>query len=311
MPTTAGVNYFPQPGGSGSGSPFGYYGNNQMQQQSVPSAGNPYGNLPNFNASTTPQNLPGQATQQNLSTAPDLSSLTNLVNQLNLQGQTAANAGRIPGDPALEQQSSQNIASLLGGNIPQDVVTQIQQQAAERGVATGSPGSDNSNSALLRSLGLTSLDLQGLGQQQLSAADARNPVAPIFDPSKMFLTPAQLGELNNQGAFLGLDWYKALTGQGGLGGGSRGGNQNFGGAGIPSSGDTGTSTGSSNWWDSITGGTPGPVNPPPTVPVTGFGPLGPGIFTGDLPDTGGLQFDPTQSSLPPDLYGDGTFSAYG
>ena len=215
--------------------------------------------------------LPGQATQQNLSTAPDLTSLTNLVNQLNLQGQQTANLGRIPGEAGLEAQSSGNIASLLGGNIPQDVVTQLQQQAAERGVAMGSPGSDASNSALLRSLGLTSLDLQGLGQQQFSAATARNPVAPIFDPSKMFLTPAQLGELQTQNAFLGLDWYKALTGQGGIGGGSRGGNQNFGGAPIPGGmGNTGDQTGS-NWFSNLMGGTPSSSSVTPgSISVPGY-----------------------------------------
>lgn len=172
--------------------------------------------LPSSNPAT---NVTGQAQGNNLASAPDLSSLTNLVNQLNLQAQQTANAGRIPNDPALEAQSSSNIGSLLGGNIPQDVVTQLAQQAAERGVSIGSPGSDNANSSLLRSLGLTSLDLQQLGQQNLTAAVGRNPVAPLFDPTSQLINPYQQGTLNNEANKLALAWASLLNqGRGGYGG---------------------------------------------------------------------------------------------
>lgn len=221
--------------------------------------------LPNTNTSSS---LTADAAKQNLAAAPDLTSLTDLVNTLNRNAQTSANAARIPNNPALEQASSANIANLLGGVIPQDVRNNLYQSAAERGVAMGSPGSDNANAALLRSLGLTSLDLQQLGQQNLTAADARNPAAPIFNPGSQLITPAQLGQLNNAAGFLGLDWYKALhTNVGGYGGGQGGGrgagyspdptNQYSGGAsgygGIGGQGNQqgAGGVGGNTWWNSL------------------------------------------------------------
>lgn len=212
--------------------------------------------LPTAQNTSTSTSLTGDAAKQNLAAAPDLTSLTDLINTLNRNAQTSANAARIPNNPALEQASSGNIANLLAGQIPADVINNLSQTAAERGVAMGSPGSDNSNAGLLRALGLTSLDLQQLGQQNLSAADARNPGAPIFNPGSMLLTPGQLGQLNNAAGFLGLDWYKALhPNLGGGGGGRNPYNPN------PESGGGGV--GNPNWWQNLMGGTPSPQAPPP------------------------------------------------
>jgi hypothetical protein len=71
-------------------------------------------------------------------------------------------------------------------------------------------------------LGLTSLDLQQRGQQNLSAADARNPAAPLFNPESQLLTPYQSGILTNEQNRINLDWLRALT-QPTLGGGRGGG----------------------------------------------------------------------------------------
>lgn len=176
---------------------------------------------------------------------PDLASLSDLINSINRNAQQASNAGRIPGGAGLEQQSSNNISSELSGQLPNDVIRQLTQSAAERGIATGAPGSDNANSSLLQALGLNSLQLQQQGQQNLTAADARNPGAPIFDPTSMLLTPYQAGQLNNQNALLGLDWYKALhpgySGGGGGGGGARSAPMEP--ASQPSSNDS--------WWNSL------------------------------------------------------------
>lgn len=170
-------------------------------------------------------NVTGQSVSNNLASAPDIASLTNLINQLNINAQQQANQNRIPGAQGLEEQSSGNIGSLLAGTIPQDVITQLAQRSAERGVQMGIPGSDNVNSSLLRSLGLTSLDLQQLGQQNLSAAYARNPVAKLFDPTSQLITPYQQGALNNEANKLALDWYALLHPQYGGGRGGGGGQQ--------------------------------------------------------------------------------------
>ena len=71
---------------------------------------------------------------------------------------------------------TENITQQLKGQLPQDVINQIGQQAAERGVSSGSPGSPNANSAYLRALGLNSLQMQQQGNQNLSGAIADTPV---------------------------------------------------------------------------------------------------------------------------------------
>lgn len=97
----------------------------------------------------------------------------------------------IPDYTGMAAQSSQNIGAELRGELPQDVLDQIYRSAAERGIATGAPGSANEQAALLRSVGLTSLDLTGRGEQQLSGAVARSPIAQPFDISRLFVTPEQ------------------------------------------------------------------------------------------------------------------------
>lgn len=126
----------------------------------------------------------------------DVAGLTRDINAINREGQTAANLARIPGAQGLEQQSSDMIGQELSGQLPSDVLGQIRQQAAERGIMTGSPDSPNATAAYLRALGLNSLEMQQQGQQNLTSAYARNPSAPLFDPTSQLLTPYQAGNLN-------------------------------------------------------------------------------------------------------------------
>ena len=149
------------------------------------------GGVSNFN----PYGSASQAQAFNLAGGENLSALSDTINAITRNAQTQANQARIPGAANLEAQSSANIGSELEGQLPADVVRQLSQQAAERGVAIGSPASPNSRAALLRALGLTSLDLTGRGQAELSAAYGRNPAAPIFDPSTQLITPYQGAQL--------------------------------------------------------------------------------------------------------------------
>lgn len=125
----------------------------------------------------------------------NLTDLTSYINQLNREAQTQANQARIPGAAGLEQQSSNIIGQELKGQLPSDVLAQIQQQQAERGVASGVAGSPNTNAAYLRAIGLTSIGQQQQGEQNLSSAYARNPAAPLFDPTTQLMTPYQAGSL--------------------------------------------------------------------------------------------------------------------
>jgi hypothetical protein len=76
--------------------------------------------------------------------------------------------------------------------LPQDVINQIAQQAAERGIATGTAGSPNANSAYLRSLGLNSLQMMGQGSQELSRSIADTPIPQLWNPLALQI-PQTLG----------------------------------------------------------------------------------------------------------------------
>jgi len=135
------------------------------------------------------------AEDQNTEAFPEIAQLTQMINAINRTAQQQANAGRIPGGAGLEATSSGNIGRALRGEVDPSVLYQLGQQAAERGVSTGSPMGAGSNAAYLRALGLNTMDLMNTGQNWLTQATNRNPAAPIFDQSSMFITPGQFGSL--------------------------------------------------------------------------------------------------------------------
>lgn len=176
-------------GGSGLTAPTATPGNIQGAQ---PQGGQgPYGANPQVPSLGASQ---GTAISSNMG---NLSNLYNLGTSLNTNiAQQAALPYQLnlPNYGAMTGASSQNILSLLRGQVPQDVANQIAQMGAERGVATGSIGSPNSEAALLRSLGLTSLGLQGQGEQELTGAVARTPTGQQFNPQSFLTTPQQQQE---------------------------------------------------------------------------------------------------------------------
>lgn len=160
-----------------------------------------YGGIPQLpNPTTTAAN----AITGNQANLPAINTLTTGTAQANAAGAGAAVAANLPGYGAMTQQASTNIGAELGGQLPADVIAQIQQQAAERGVATGSPGSPNSTASYLQSLGLNSLQLTEQGNQDLSAAVARTPTGPAVNAANMLVTPAQ-----EQSASAGQSIYNA------------------------------------------------------------------------------------------------------
>src|SRR3974377_1176280 len=72
-------------------------------------------------------NPTGTALGLNLGGGTNLSSLSDLINSLNPSGQSAALGARIPNAPALEAASSANIGSELAGQLPADVLANLQQ----------------------------------------------------------------------------------------------------------------------------------------------------------------------------------------
>jgi hypothetical protein len=166
----------------------------------------------------------------NLAAMPYITQLMDQINALNVSAQQKANMARIPGEAGLEATSSANIANLLAGQVSPSTINLLGQQAGERGAMTGSPAGASTNAAYLRALGLTSEQLQAQGQTELSGAVARNPAAPIADPTKQLLTPEQTGTLQQgqeklaqqQQQFqqqMALEWAKLNRAGGGGGGG--------------------------------------------------------------------------------------------
>ena len=97
--------------------------------------------------------------------------------------------GRVPGYEDMAAQSAKNIGAQLRGEIPEDVLYQLGQVAAERGITRGG---GFSNADYLRSLGLTSLGLMGEGEKGLTGALQRAESIPLFDISKYMLSPQDM-----------------------------------------------------------------------------------------------------------------------
>lgn len=127
----------------------------------------------------------GEAIAGNLANFGDLAKLTGQTNDLTFGQYT----GRLPGYSDMASTSSANILAKLRGEIPQDVINLIGQQAAERGIGRGVSGSDFSNTDYLRSLGITSLDLNRQGEADFTGATDRLKGIPLFDPTSMFTKP--------------------------------------------------------------------------------------------------------------------------
>lgn len=83
-----------------------------------------------------------------------------------------------------------NVSSEIAGQLPDSVIQQLQQGAAERGVSTGSPGGPNSNASYLQALGLNSLNLTNLGQSNFDTALQNLPGSAISQNPSFYVTPA-------------------------------------------------------------------------------------------------------------------------
>lgn len=148
-----------------------------------------YGGIPNV------PNLAASASNAIGTNMANLSSLYGLTTGLD----TAAGAGvigalgqEIPGVQGLIGTQVGNIGELQSGQVPADVIAQLQQQAAEIGAGSGmGPMAPSTNAGYLRALGLTSLGMKEKGAQELNALMGSVPRANQFDPSSMLLTPGQ------------------------------------------------------------------------------------------------------------------------
>ena len=107
---------------------------------------------------------------------------------------------QLPGYAGALSNIGGNISAETAGQLPPDVIQELQQQAAERGVATGSPGSPNSNAAYLKALGLNSLQLTQQGQQNFQSILPSLPGAQISQNPEFSPSSAAATDVNSSNA---------------------------------------------------------------------------------------------------------------
>lgn len=105
--------------------------------------------------------------------AQQLSSSENQFNTAELQKQLNE---LIPGYSQMQAQRAQNIGQELQGQLSPDVQAAIARSTAARAAAGGYSGSGASSNLTARDLGLTSLDLQNLGNQQAQGLVSGTPM---------------------------------------------------------------------------------------------------------------------------------------
>lgn len=108
-----------------------------------------------------------------------------------------------------------NITAETAGQLPQDVIQQLQQAGAERGVATGTQGSGANNAAYMKALGLNSLQLTNMGQSNLNAQTPNLPGAAISQNPAGYVSSAlqeQSGIAGAEAAAAPNPYYAALNG---------------------------------------------------------------------------------------------------
>ena len=107
------------------------------------------------------------------------------INQFMTGQAVAPYLANLPNYAANVGQFSQNTTSQLKGQLPTDVINQISQQAAERGISNGLGNGGNNNAAYLRALGLNSNQQMQQGAANLHQSITDTPVPQLFNPASL------------------------------------------------------------------------------------------------------------------------------
>jgi hypothetical protein len=149
--------------------------------------GSVYGQIPGV---ANPLSSAAQATKGDVGDLTNVANLAQGADTISAAGAALPFNLNLPGYGSNLEQNATNVGQELQGDIPQDVQNQIEQSAAERGIATGQgAGSPNEGAALERALGLTSLGEMQAGQTGLSTLIGETPTGTPFNPASQFVTP--------------------------------------------------------------------------------------------------------------------------
>lgn len=132
------------------------------------------------------------ATSSNRSNFAGIKDLAKETNQFNQEELMKAIRGVVPDADKILNKASGNIYSLLKGEIPEDVQSQIGRTTAAKSFSGGYGGSGAARNLTLRDLGMNSFQAtqQGLSNAAMWLQNARaTTVAPQFDVTSMFISP--------------------------------------------------------------------------------------------------------------------------
>lgn len=183
---------------------------------------------------------------------------------------TAENQGnnvynQLPGYGTDLDNVGSNITAETAGQLPADVIQQITNQAAARGVSNGT-GAAATNQDLLKTLGLTSLNLTQMGQQGLNTQLGMLPGAQLYQNPAFYPTTGQTYEAGVQNSLDAAAPDPFAAGNAAIGAAGGGFNAGFGGGGgglPPTPGGTSPSTAGGSPGGTLAGG-PGWI---PGVPI--------------------------------------------
>jgi hypothetical protein len=156
----------------------------------------PYG--PSGSASS----LAEDTTRSNLHAAPDIAKLSQLINSLNEASQQQLNASRLgPQGQQIQGTLLENIQAGASGLLDPTTEQMLRQNLASSGAAGGF-GVDSANlaSAYTRALGLDIADREAQAQKDYLAMLEQNPSAPLYDASKLLVSPETFSQTASQQA---------------------------------------------------------------------------------------------------------------
>lgn len=175
----------------------GYYtgrgntGSGTLGAGGTQSGAGPYGAVP---TAPSPQATQSAALAGNLGQLDKIKQLMAALDEQSARNAQYSMTLNLPNYGAALGQAMGNVQSGLSGQLPGDVITLLQQQAAERGIGGGFPGSANVGAAYLRALGLTSLDLQQKARENLTSLMGAVPRGTSVNPADLLVQPTQQQE---------------------------------------------------------------------------------------------------------------------
>jgi hypothetical protein len=138
----------------------------------------------------SPTSTAAQSIAGNLGNLSAIGQLGTGVTGQNVANSLAPLTSSLPGFSGALSTGMANVNSLMSGQIPGDIMTMLQQQNAERGVAGGmAPGAPANNTAMMKALGLTGLGLEQTGLSEFGSLAGLVPQPTLFNPQSMMSTP--------------------------------------------------------------------------------------------------------------------------